>query len=135
MKTKQQKFIVLLFLLITCIFLISFYRNTPNSPSPIVKGESKEKSQLIQDLNLTNEIVGETNVYDFMDNLRNEGKINFTDKTYTGMGKFIDSINGVRGDGTQNWIYYVNGKKAEIGVSNYKINKGDIVSWKYEKSF
>ena len=69
-----------------------------------------------------------------MSQLRNEGKINFTEKNYAGMGKFIETINGVKGNGGQNWIYYVNGKEAQVGVSNYKINPGDVVSWKYEKS-
>lgn len=77
---------------------------------------------------------GITTVYDFMDKLRTEGKINFTEKNYAGMGKFIDSINGVKNNGSQNWIYYVNGIEAQVGVSNYKINKGDVVSWKYEKT-
>ncbi|MFA5778244.1 MAG: DUF4430 domain-containing protein [Candidatus Paceibacterota bacterium] len=72
-------------------------------------------------------------VYDFMDKLRQEGKINFTDKNYIGMGKFIETINGIKNSGGQNWIYYVNEKKAQIGVSNYKLNPGDVVSWKYEK--
>ena len=73
------------------------------------------------------------NVYDFMEKLKNEGKINFKEKTYTGMGKFIEELNGIKNNGDKNWIYYVNGKKASIGVSNYKINIGDIVSWKYEE--
>jgi hypothetical protein len=72
-------------------------------------------------------------VYDFMEIFRQEGKINFTDKTYIGMGKFIDTINGIKGDGEKTWIYYVNGAKAEVGVSNYQIKPGDVVSWKYEK--
>ncbi len=50
------------------------------------------------------------------------------------MGEFITSINGVKNSNTQSWIYYVNGVEAQVGVSNYKINTGDIVSWKYEKS-
>lgn len=75
-----------------------------------------------------------TTVYDFMNQLRSEGKINFIEKNYTGMGKFIISLNGVKGNGKENWIYYVNGEKAQVGVSNYKINPGDIVSWKYEKA-
>ena len=82
-----------------------------------------------------NEIEEETNVYDFMSKLRQEGKISFTEKNYIGMGKFIETINGIKGDGDQNWIYYVNGKKALVGVSNYKIKSGDIVSWKYEKNY
>jgi len=75
-----------------------------------------------------------TSVYDFMSKLREEGKINFTEKNYTGIGKFIDSINGVKGNGSENWIYYVNGIEAQVGVSNYKIKPGDVISWKYEKS-
>ena len=44
------------------------------------------------------------------------------------MGKLVEEINGLKNSGEKNWIYYINGKKANIGVSNYKINKGDIVS-------
>jgi hypothetical protein len=66
-----------------------------------------------------------------MTQLQNENKITFQAKNYTGMGEFIEKINGVK-NGNKNWIYYVNGVKAEIGVSNYKINPGDVVSWKYE---
>ncbi|KKR70662.1 MAG: hypothetical protein UU13_C0002G0007 [Candidatus Nomurabacteria bacterium GW2011_GWB1_40_7] len=80
------------------------------------------------------ELAGSETVYDFMDKLRDEGKINFTEKTYAGMGKFIVSINGVKSNGAENWIYYVNGKEAQVGVSNYKIKAGDLVSWKYEKT-
>jgi hypothetical protein len=72
-------------------------------------------------------------VYDFMTQLRNEGKINFKDKTYAGMGKFIEEINGIKGSNDKYWIYYVNNKRAEVGVSNYQLNPGDVVSWKLEK--
>ncbi len=78
----------------------------------------------------TNETIS---VYDFMDKFRSEGKINFKDKTYLGLGKFVEEINGIRSNGSKFWIYYVNGKKAEIGVSNYMLNPGDVVSWRYEK--
>lgn len=80
------------------------------------------------------EITAEMSVYDFMSKLREKGGIDFTEKNYTGIGKFITSINGIKGDGDKNWIYYVNGVEAQVGVSNYKINKGDMISWKYEKS-
>jgi hypothetical protein len=84
------------------------------------------------EINLEDSIAEPISVYDFMSQLQDEGKISFTEKNYTGMGKFIDSINGLKGSGAKNWIYYVNGMEAEVGVSNYKINKGDILSWKYE---
>ncbi len=98
-----------------------------------VKIQQQKITLEIEEEKYESEIEGETNVYDFMSKLQDEGKINFKEKTYTGMGKFIDELNGVRGDGNKFWIYYVNGKKARIGVSNYKIKSGDVVSWKYEK--
>lgn len=79
------------------------------------------------------QILEPTSVYDFMNKLKNERKIAFKDKTFIGIGKFIEEIDGIRSDGDRYWIYYVNGKKATIGVSNYEINSGDVVSWKYEK--
>jgi len=66
-----------------------------------------------------------------MNQMQNESKIAFKDKTYAGMGKFIEEINGKK-NGEKNWIYYVNNIKANIGISNYKIKSGDVVSWKYE---
>lgn len=86
----------------------------------------------LSDKILKDEIPGEISVYDFMSKLRSEGKIDFTEKDYIGMGKFVDSIDGIKNNGNQNWIYYVNDKKANIGISNYKINSGDTVTWKYE---
>ncbi len=78
------------------------------------------------------DVEGELSVYEFMKKIRTENKIDFKDKTYLGMGKLIEEINGQRSDGSRNWIYYVNGERANIGVSNYWIKPGDIVSWKYK---
>jgi len=83
----------------------------------------------------TNTFPGPLTVYDFMEEFRREGKINFTEKNYIGMGKFIEEINGVKGDSDHNWIYYVNGRQAQVGVSNYKLKPGDVVSWKYEENY
>lgn len=99
----------------------------------IVPADDKKASLEINSAKYESAIKSQTNVYDFMQKLQNEGKINFKDKTYVGMGKFIEEINGVRSNGDKYWIYYVNGKKAEVGVSDYKLNPGDVVSWKYEK--
>ena len=120
---KNNKKIILIVLIFLTIFSIIFI--IPNTSTP----------KSTNNIEYKNTIGGETSVYDFMSKLRSEGKIDFTEKNYTGMGKFIETINGVRGNGTENWIYYVNGIKAQVGVSNYKINKGDIISWKYEKSY
>ena len=93
------------------------------------------KQEIVTSIEYRDTLEGEISVYDFMSNLQSESKISFTKKDYLSMGKFIDSINGIKNTGSQYWIYYVNGEKANVGVSNYKINKGDIVSWKYEKNY
>jgi len=137
MKNKIIILIVLLSLGILGLISLKVFqiRNTlpPPFSSPYVGGGrvGVERNNII----FTNDIPGETSVYDFMDKLRSEGKINFTEKNYAGMGKFIETINGVKGNKDYNWIYYVNEKKAEIGVSNYKIKTGDVVSWKYEENY
>ena len=119
---KQKHKILFFFLLIVAtLFLFTFPKTQKDMSPPSPALESFE-----------NTIPGDISVYDFMDRLRREGKIIFTEKNYAGMGKFIETINGVRGDGERNWIFYVNGVKAQVGVSDYKINKGDVVSWKYE---
>lgn len=117
MKNKKIIFIVL----IALIFSGFFFFNSQTASGPITE------------FNYQDTIPGSLTVYDFMGQLRSTGKINFTEKNYAGMGKFIESINGIPNSNDRSWIYYVNGKKAPVGVSNYKINTGDIVSWKYEK--
>jgi hypothetical protein len=114
--------------------------NVPLPNLPLNKGEEKGGGKLIETtlqingVSYKDETTGSGSVYDFMSKLQNEGKINFTEKYYIGMGEMIVSINGIKNDSNQSWIYYVNDKEASVGVSNYKINPGDVVSWKYEKS-
>ncbi|MFH1233422.1 MAG: DUF4430 domain-containing protein [Patescibacteria group bacterium] len=119
---KNNKKIILIVLVSLSLFGLFFF-------------SSHVISKPITELNYTDTIPGSLTVYDFMSKLRSEGKIDFTEKNYIGMGELIVSINGIKNNGDKNWIYYVNSKKANVGVSNYKINKGDIVSWKYEKSY
>ena len=113
--------------------------NTPPPSLPLNnKGEEKEggisTTLQINGVSYADNISEKISVYDFMSQLRREGKINFTEKNYIGIGEFIESINGVANSNSLVWIYYINGVQAQIGVSNYKITPGDVVSWKYEKS-
>jgi hypothetical protein len=57
-------------------------------------------------------------------------------KEYTGMGKFVEEINGVKNSPTTNeyWGYYINGKSAQIGASSYILKEGDNIEWKYAKT-
>lgn len=48
---------------------------------------------------------------------------------------FIEAINGVEnGEDNRYWQYYVNGKFADVGCSNYFLHNNDIVEWRFESS-
>lgn len=131
-------FILSLFFFLIFVFTKDIGQNTNSisaiSPIPVQTEKANQAFLKIDGKKLETTIAEKENVYDFMTKLQTEGKINFKEKTYTGMGKFIEEINGIK-NGEKYWIYYVNGKKAQIGISNYKINPGDVVSWKYENSY
>lgn len=100
----------------------------------IKTGNSKKVTFEINDIKFEHDFKRGSTVYDLMEQLKKEEKITFTDKNYVGMGKFIDSINGKKGNSDYAWIFYINGEKAQVGVSNYKVNAGDVISFKYEKT-
>lgn len=80
------------------------------------------------------EIKADSSVYDFMNLLKAENKINFSGKNYSELGFFIEEINGLKNNPVgENWFYYVNGRPAQVGISNYLIKADDIIEWKYEK--
>lgn len=75
------------------------------------------------------------NIYDLMTVLANNSKdTNFTfhAQEYKGMGYFIDTINGVSGSPGAYWVYYINDKKATVGISQYILKEGDSIRWAQE---
>jgi len=139
MNKKGYKVIFISGLIVIGLFVV-FFQTFRNSflAKPVVNAEDVSSTALItleiNGVKYESKITGTISVYDFMSKLRNEGKINFTEKNYIGMGEFIDGINGIKNNSNQSWIYYVNNQEASVGISNYKINPGDVVSWKYEKA-
>ena len=130
-------FAISLFFFLIFVFTKDIGQDTSSisssSPATTQKEERTEAFLEIEGKKLGMKIEEKESVYDFMFKLKKEGKIDFKDKTYSGMGKLIEEINGIS-NGDKYWIYYVNGQKANIGISNYKIKAGDVVSWKYEKN-
>ncbi|GEM_PF-5730168 len=57
-------------------------------------------------------------------------------KTYPGMGAYITSIGGVEENKEKGlfWLFYVDGKLANVGVSSYQIDKSINISLSYEPS-
>jgi uncharacterized transporter YbjL len=71
-----------------------------------------------------------------MDKLQNESDFTFSGIDYSGIGFFVNEINGIKNSNQENkyWVYYLNGKSAQAGISIQKINSGDNIEWKYENS-
>ena len=123
---------MVLILLVFWTVILSVPRKIENKNITTRQTNSKSEKVLPEKTKIEYTATKNETVYELMDSLRKENKISFTEKTYSGMGKFIDSINGISGNGRENWIYFVNGEIASMGVSNYKLKPGDVVSWKYE---
>jgi hypothetical protein len=60
----------------------------------------------------------------------------FSAKEYSGIGMFVEEINGVKNDTSAQkyWIMYIDGESASVGASGYVLRDGDIINWKFEKS-
>lgn len=108
-----------------------------------------DKAEKIFDENLidfTLEVLGENysgkikegeSVYQAMQNLTLDSKKSFLFKIkeYPSLGIFVEEINGVKNSFNKYWIYYINGEEAQVGISNYILKSGDIITWKLEEGF
>gem|GEM_PF-1303757 len=74
----------------------------------------------------------QSSLYDALTLAKNNGQIIFSGKTYPELGFFVTDIGSLHGGGGKNLIYYVNGKEADVGVSSYMPQNGDIITWKLE---
>lgn len=72
--------------------------------------------------------------YDAMAKLVEDKKITIVFKQFIGLGYFVDEINGVKTDKNAGkyWIYHLNNKPAQMGISNYILKNNDLLTWKYE---
>lgn len=78
---------------------------------------------------------GGSSVYDLMENLKKQDKLRFSGTNYPGIGFFVEEINDIKNDPKENrfWLYYVNGKEANVGISGYILKPGDVIEWKFDK--
>ncbi|OHA68959.1 MAG: hypothetical protein A3B24_00590 [Candidatus Wildermuthbacteria bacterium RIFCSPLOWO2_01_FULL_48_16] len=82
------------------------------------------------------EVRAGSSVYDVLEAAKEQG-LSFKGREFSGMGFFVEEINGKAESNRQRmyWIYSVNNKKAEVGVSSYIIQPNDVITWTYEKSY
>lgn len=104
--------------------------NLPTSPDI----KNIKVSLNVLDKTYTINIEDEATVYNMMKNLQSikENNFSFKAKEYSGLGYFIDEINGIKGAPGKYWIYYVNNIEASVGVSKYILEDGDSILWKQE---
>lgn len=74
-------------------------------------------------------------VLDAMESLEAGGAFRFMSKEFSGMGAFIESINGKTNSNGFYWILYVNGTPSQIGVSQTHVRAGDSLEWRYEQGY
>jgi len=107
---------------------------TTTKPAKIETEEKIKAVMLINGSKYETEIKAGSSVYDLMNLLKSQNKINFSGKNYSGLGFFVEEINSLKNNPAgKNWLYYVNGKPAQVGISYYLIKANDIIEWKYEK--
>lgn len=136
MKNQKVKIIIKSIILLSLFFNANIF---------ILSAETKNIQEVkdIKNINIILEVLGKkyqitvpssSTVYDAMNILQKDktSKFNFSYKEYKHLGVFVDKINGVKGVKKKYWIYYVNGKKASVGISKYVLREGDIINWKQE---
>jgi hypothetical protein len=143
MKKFRKHIFIILIIFITVFITGCLSINKIESLLPnllLNKGEEKEEGQIIYATleiggkKYQEETINQTTVYDLMRKLQTnkENNFSFSYKEYPGMGIFVDEINGIKGTSGAYWIYYINGKEASVGISNYILKSGDIINWKQE---
>jgi len=83
------------------------------------------------------EFVSNTTVYKLMQNLSASSikPFSFSGKDYgANLGFFVNEINGLKNNSLtgEYWLYYINDQSANVGITNYIINSGDKIEWRYE---
>ncbi|HYE60165.1 MAG TPA: DUF4430 domain-containing protein, partial [Candidatus Kapabacteria bacterium] len=106
---------------------------TTSSP-PLVQQTIHASLEILDDRYSLSIPPGST-VYDLMNLAAQKQYITFETKSFGAeLGYRVEEINGIASSikNRKYWIYYINGKKATIGISSYLIHPGDIITWKYE---
>lgn len=88
----------------------------------IIAGEEKIKLSATADTLLYNALI----------QAKNDGIFKFSGKNYPGLGFFVTEIGTLQAGDGKNLFYYINGKKATVGVSSYLLKDNDVIEWKLE---
>ena len=141
----MKRIIPYILLVSVAVLVVLSLQQNPGIPEIEERGVQKEQaeSSVPQTIAITLVVEGvphdlqvplSSSVYDVMSQARAAGVMKFSGKEFSGIGYFVEEINGKREDlrGRHFWILYINGQKAKAGVSSLFVNNQDIIEWKYE---
>ena len=82
------------------------------------------------------EVPAGSTVYDLLKEASSKHNFSLDASNDSSYWAFIEEIDGVRNDpqAAKYWLYYLNGKLANLGASSQRLSAGDKVLWKYEKT-
>lgn len=103
-------------------------------PAQQIDNKTISASLSVEGKNYSLKIPEKSTAYNVMTEAQQQGHLTLHATSYGDLGYMIDEINGIKNSAKNHkfWIYYINNKKATIGVSNYFIHEGDVIEWKYE---
>ena len=84
---------------------------------------------LAGDINVHISFKSGISLYEVMEEAREKKQIDFKGRNYPGLGFFVTDVGSLHEDNNQNLMYYINGQEAEVGISSYVPQDGDIISW------
>lgn len=115
-------------------------KSTPVTTSSNTTTPPTEKNTLDVTIEINNQkyplsLAEKSSAYDAMIRLVAEKKITAVFKEFSGLGYFVDEIDGIRTDKNDGkyWIYYINGQSAQLGISQYILKNNDLITWQFKK--
>lgn len=114
--------------------------NPPSAPTlPIDTAAQPQPETIPVTLTIENatfqiQVAPNATVYEAMLALQQENKISFSVKNFSGLGYFVQEINGIKNNPRTGfyWTYYINNEEAKLGISNYHVKPNDLITWRFE---
>jgi len=111
---------------------IDIKKNIESKPKSLVLTKGSKVSLEVLEQKYQIEIQDGASVFEAMQQLEKDNSFNFKYRQTLGLGAFVYNINNIEGSPGKYWLYYVNGIKSPVGISNYILKAGDIISWRQE---
>lgn len=139
MSTRNKILFFAVLLLSVVVFFSSSLRQIQPNPAPI-----PPTAPVLADLTISinygdlptvtysQPFVGSPSAFSLLQNVADREKIEFTHKQYS-FGSLVENIGGYKNTPEKAWVFYVNAQSSSVGASDYLLQPGDKVEWKYVK--